>query len=447
MKIQRMRLLYFILKITLNYSLRVFYPRMAFNNSPKQFLGRTIYVSNHAASFMDPLVIAGLRMPIVFFMTRSDIFTPLSKPILWMCQMLPIYRQHDGEDTKAKNEAVFKKTTRVLSFGRNLLIFGEGFTDDTFIRRLKPVKKGAVRMGFLALEEMNWKKNVYLAAIGVNYSNPNQMRSDILISHSDKICLNDYREAYEQHPNKTINELTKKLEKLMQEQITHVKDKANAPFHENIMKLTRKGMNPDNFDRSIPLKKRWRYSQNLANWLNKQNVEDDEKLSSLKENLNSYFTLLKRFRLEERLVHWKKEHPSGSRFKEIAMMVLLFPFALLGLIHFGIPYILIKRFVEKTFRRKVFWGSVKLILGMIIFGLINIPFIFLFYHYIYPSWWLAFAYYTATGLFGLAAYMWALNFKDFKQKGLINKTDLSKFLKKREALIQEIQNVIPREFH
>jgi 1-acyl-sn-glycerol-3-phosphate acyltransferase len=95
---------------------------------------------------MDPLVVASLRLPIVFFMTRSDVFTPISRPLLWASHMLPIYRQHDGEDTKAKNEEVFQKCSRILSFGRNLLIFGEGFTDDTFVRRLKPVKKGAVRI-------------------------------------------------------------------------------------------------------------------------------------------------------------------------------------------------------------------------------------------------------------------------------------------------------------
>ena len=136
-----MRLVYFILFVTLRYTFWIFYPRQKTINSPKQFGGRTIYVSNHAASFMDPLVVASLRLPIVFFMTRSDVFTPISRPLLWASHMLPIYRQHDGEDTKAKNEEVFQKCSRILSFGRNLLIFGEGFTDDTFVRRLKPVKR------------------------------------------------------------------------------------------------------------------------------------------------------------------------------------------------------------------------------------------------------------------------------------------------------------------
>ncbi|MCH2223324.1 MAG: 1-acyl-sn-glycerol-3-phosphate acyltransferase [Crocinitomicaceae bacterium] len=396
---------------------------------------------------MDPLVVAALRRPIVFFMTRSDVFTTISKPFLWACQMLPIYRQHDGEDTKKKNEQVFQKCTNILKYGRNLLIFGEGFTDDTFIRRLKPVKKGAVRIGFITLEAMNWKKNVYIAAVGCNYSNPNQMLSDILISTSEKICLNDYREAYKENPSKTITDLTKLVEKLMQEQITHVMKKENAPMHENIMMLTRKGITPDNFDRSRSLVDRWKYSQKLANWLNDQEVTEDNNLGRFKSSSDNYFKLLKRFKLEERLIHWKLSNRNGSRAKEILTIIALFPLAILGLIHCGIPYFFIKRFVEKSFRRKVFWGSVKLILGKLTIGLLNIPVIFAFYYFVYPNWWVSILYYLLIGIFGLAAYISMLKIRDFKKKGIINKTDLSKFIKKREALIEQMKNVVPTEFH
>lgn len=442
-----MRLVYFILYFTLKYTLRVFYPRMKTVNSPKGYFGRTIYVSNHAASFMDPLVVAALRNPIVFFMTRSDVFTPISRPLLWASHMLPIYRQHDGEDTKKKNEEVFQTCARVLKYGRNLLIFGEGFTDDVFVRRLKPVKKGAVRIGFNTLETINWKKKIYIAAVGCNYSMPNKMRSDLLISTSDKICLNDYKEAYEENPNKIITELTKRIETLMQEQITHVADLKNTDLHEHIMILTRRGMNADNFDRSISLKDRWKYSQNLAHWINKQDLAKNEELSEFKEDAKSYFTLLKRVKLEERLLFWKINHPNGSRMKEVLTMIATTPLGILGVLHLGLPYILVKRFVEKSFKRKVFHGSVKLILGQISMGLLNIPFIFLFHAYVYPSWGLAILYYFLIGIFGLCAYAWMLNFKDFKAKGIIMKMDTSKFEAKRAKLVEKLKQVVPAEFH
>jgi hypothetical protein len=414
-------------------------------NGPKNFFGRTIYVSNHPASFMDPLAVASLRRPILFFMTRSDVFTPLTKPFLWACQMLPIYRQHDGGDTQGKNKQVFKKAAKVLSFGRNLLIFGEGFTDDTFIRSLKPVKKGAAKIGFETLDSINWSKKVYMAAVGLNYSNPNRMRSDLVLATSDRFCLNDYREMYEENPNKAITEVTRRIEKLMQDQITYVEQKDLAPFHENMMAITRKGMNVDSFDKNIPLLKRWRYSQQLAHWLNDQNIKENKELESLKDETEEYFKLLKRMQLEDQYVFWKKSNPSGSRAKEAFMMTILFPFALIGLLHCFAPYIFVKRFAEKSFKRKVFWGSVKLVMGQILMGLINIPYIFVFYYFVYPSWWLAFAYYITIGLTGLAAYMWFINFKRFKTKGVINKTDISKFISKRDDIEQRLKAILPKD--
>lgn len=438
-----MRFFYIVLFITLKYTLRIYYKGMKTINSPKEYLGRTIYVSNHAASFMDPLIVASLRNPIVFFMTRSDVFNKFTRPILWSAHMLPIYRQQDGVDTKDENNKVFDTCSRILSHGRNLLIFGEGFTDDTFIRRLKPVKKGAVRIGFIALEKINWKKKIYIAAVGCNYTDPNLLRSEVLVSTSNKICLNDYKDQYFENPNKTITELTKLIEKLMQEQITHVENKNWASFHENVMKLTRKGMNSLYSNFSIPLKKRHQYSQNLAIWLNQLNENEIEQLTPLKEGMEKYFSLLKRMKLNENYVHELVQHHKISRSKELLSLIVLFPFALLGLIHCGLPYFLVKRFVEKSFKRPVFWGSVKLLLGMVVMGLINIPVIFLFYHLIFPSYWLGFVYYSLIGLFGLSAYTWMKNYIQFKEKGIVSKTDLSGILAKRKDLIDEIQQLIP----
>jgi hypothetical protein len=392
---------------------------------------------------MDPLVVATFRPPIVFFLTRSDVFTTFSKPFLWAAHMLPIYRQQDGVDTKDENLKTFDECAKVLKYGRNLLIFGEGFTDDVFIRRLKPVKKGAVRIGFYSLEKLSWKKKIYIAAVGCNYSDPNEMRSDLLISTSKRICLNDYRAEYEENHNKVINDLTKEIEQLMREQITHVEETNNLNFHENIMKLTRKGMNARHSNTSIPLVKRWHYSQKLANWLNERSEEQLKNLADLKEELDKYFSLLKKLRVNENYVYELSLHHKISRVKEFFMLILLAPTAILGLVHCGIPYFLIKSFVERSFKRPVFWGSVKLLLGMISMGLLNIPVIFLIYHFIYPNFWVAFAYYWMIGLLGLSAYMWWRNFVRFKEKGVVRHADLSKILQKRAELLQKIHEQIP----
>ena len=157
-----MRPFYLLLKISLNISFRLFYKRFIILNKHKELFGSTIYVSNHPNSFMDPILIGAVNRPIVHFMTRSDVFVWWLKPVLWSSHMLPIYRQQDGKDTKGKNTDVFNTVNSSLRKGRNILIFGEGFTDDTPIRGLKPVKKGPIRMGFGALEAINWSKKIYI---------------------------------------------------------------------------------------------------------------------------------------------------------------------------------------------------------------------------------------------------------------------------------------------
>lgn len=419
---------------------------MKFVNMPKKRLGRTIYVSNHAASFMDPISIAGLTRPIVFFMTRSDVFNSITKPILWACQMLPIYRQKDGGDAVQKNEAIFVKCGNILKYGRNLLIFGEGFTDDVFIRRLKKIKKGAVRIGFLALESDNWKKKIHIAAVGCNYSNPNKMRSDLLISFSDKICLNDYKEAYLSNPNKVINELTLIIEKKMQEQVTHNSIKERAPLHERIMILTRKGINALNFNPSISLEKRWRYSQDLANWLN-DSERNQEDIESVNKKTIEYEELLNKESVTESMVFWKLNNLSGSRIKELMILTLLFPFALIGTIQCAIPYLFSKRITEKIMKRPVFWGSVKVIFGMITIAIFNIPSTILFHKYMAINGWMTFVYFMSIGITGLAAYSWMTYRKQFIDKGMINKKDLSNISEKRKETVQSLHQFLPKQFH
>lgn len=436
-----MRLLYFILFVSFQYTIRLFFRKTATVNSPKEWHGRTIYVSNHPASFMDPLVVAALNRPIVFFMTRSDVFSTISKPILWAAHMLPIYRQHDGGDTKDRNLDTFRRSSQILKYGRNILIFGEGFTDDVFIRRLKPIKKGAARLGFDALTAINWKKKIYIAAVGNNYTEPNLMRSDILVSTSDKICLNDYKEMYEENHTLAINEVTKRIEILMKEQITHVENKEWSNFHEQIMMITRKGMNAHSYNPKLSLKSRWQYSKKLANWLNERETLEPA-LEILKEDLKDYFKSIKKSNLQDELVY-QKGAGKLSVGQEILKIITFFPFALLGLFHLGTLYLAIKRFVEKSFKRKVFWGSTKMVVATISMGLLNLPFIWLFHAFVYEDWALAIIYYLSIGLFGLAAYNWVKAIKLFISKRKTQYSNIQDLISKRKELKKRIKELIP----
>ena len=428
-----MRILYLIFYFNFQYTLRLFYKNTVVLNKPERF-GRTVYVSNHAASFMDPLVIAAFNRSVLYFMTRSDVFTSFTRPIFWMAHMLPIYRQRDGVNTKEKNMEVFKKCTETLLKKRNLLIFSEGFTDDVFIRRLKPIKKGAARIAFTALEACNWKEDIYIAAVGCNYSSPNKYGSDLLISNSERIHLNEYKEQYLENPGKVINEITAKVEQLLKNQLTHLNEVERAGLHEQIMTIQRKGMSDAAQNNRESLQNRWEYSRKLASHLNNSetNVKD------LEVETTAYFKKLKEQEISDQ--EFFESQNNQVPIHTYLLHILLLPVVLLGFIHCGILFLLIKRYVENKFRRAVFWGSTKLIMMIFIAGILNLGVFF-----ILPSWigWpLSIAYFLLIPLFGDLFHS-SLTFwkKSMRMKSIRNR-DLGELSTERNNLSLKISNFV-----
>ncbi|MDB2408681.1 1-acyl-sn-glycerol-3-phosphate acyltransferase [Crocinitomicaceae bacterium] len=417
----------------LNYTLRLYFRNIKVHNKPSKF-GKTIYVSNHAASFMDPLVIAAFNRSVVYFLTRSDVFTPFTKPIFWIAHMLPIYRQRDGVNTKEKNNEVFKKCTETLLRNRNLLIFGEGVTDDQFVRRLKPLKKGALRIGFTTLEACDWKENVYIAAIGCNYSNPSRFRSDLLIKNSKPILLNDFKEEYLENPSKVISKLTLKIQKVLQSELTHVDAIEDTSYHERIMMVQRKGM-CDTFSNRPNLKERWSYSSSLATKINEGSIQltDD-----IKDEIDSYFNNLKDMGVSDDLVFDSKSN--SFKTSQFLFQLMTLPIAVLGFIHCSLFYFSIKEFVEKKFRRDVFWGSTKLIMMIFIAGPINL--LVLVFLPAFIGWPLSVLYFLAVPFFGFiflnALVFWKRLYRIQKLKG----QNLTKIFEARTQLKQNLDNFV-----
>lgn len=437
-----MRPLYFFLKFLLKITLWIYYPRFRLVNTSSKRFSRTIFMSNHASSFMDPLTVIGTQRPIVFFMTRADIYNGVMKTIFWLAHMLPIYRQQDGVDTKKKNDEVFRKCNRILKYSRGLLVFSEGFTDDVFIRRLKPLKKGAIRIGFSALEESNWKYKIYLRAVGANYSDPSVLGSDCLISNGDPVCLNNYKEQYEENPHKTVSDLTKMMEQEMRNQITDIRNAEMAPFHENIMRLTRKGMNAIDSDKSISLIDRWKYSRQLAKWFNETKIEENEQLLNLKERIESYFDNLEKNEIEETPLY-KVISNQRKKGLDLLYLVVLAPFMVLGHIFTYLPYKFIKDFVEKSVKRKVFWSSIKMLVGSAGVGVYN----FILLLIIAKAAGISFLLLLILGIFIVPVlFVLARNWKEtlslHRKMESISRMDVSSYVDERELLLSEIKKQI-----
>jgi hypothetical protein len=390
---------------------------------------------------MDPMLPASIAKPIVHFMTRADIYKGFLKHLFHNGHMLPVFRQQDGVDQNQKNEEVFKLVAKEVARGKNILVFAEGFTDDVFVRSLKPIKKGILRMAFQSLESMDWKEDVYIQSLGINYTHPKFFRSEVLISYGRKFRVNDYKAAYLENPKKVMQELISDIDADIKAEITYLENKLLYDFHENVMRLTRRGMNHENTDFSIPLEKRWRYSQNLAQWLNAQDLDN---LLPLDEEMQEYFSSMSATPIRENDVYEFSETGKLSNVKSAFFNVLMAPIALLGLLFGWISWFIIKPKIEKTFKRDVFWSSAKLFASFVVNMLYFAVLIAVFYLAFYPSFlvWTLFIV-LASGPSFIVFHNWISNYKNIKRRKKIAVSDLQDFAKKRSALIAKIEVLLP----
>lgn len=435
-----MRPLYFIFWFGLGFSFRLFFRRIKEVRPSKSRFGRTIFVSNHPSSFLDPLVVSRLRKPIVYFMTRSDVFNRFTRPLFWLAHMLPIYRQQDGGNSQEKNKKVFKKATETLARNRNLLIFGEGITDDIFERRLKPIKKGAIRIGFTALEDLDWKVEIRVQGLGINYSNPGVLRSDVLLAAADPILLNDYKEAYLENPSKVISELNRELEQRMQAQITHVKADEHVVLHEQIMMLNRKGMHVDCYDPKLSLEARWLYAQQLANYLNALPESQNESIASIKNQINAYLDSLRKLGLREAELYWFALQKNWRLLTFLKLLVQL-PLFLVGLVHIAVPTILVKRFVENKLKRPVFWSSTKMAMLLVLLPLWNFLLFNIAAKFISLDNWCWIALFFALNIVALGYYLFLKNTTLFIKSLRYNAQSLRSVVAQRDTVLKQLETL------
>lgn len=435
-----MRPLYFLLRILLPYVMWIFYKESKTLNSQKKFNAQTIFVCNHPSAFIDPLVAGNFQLPVLYFVTRGDIFKKWLHPVTWASHMVPIFRKaEDGADSHEKNKDSFRYLRKVLKRKKSLILFGEGYTDDVFIRSLKVIKKGPARIGFDTMVESNWTEDIKVQPMGLNYTHPKHFRSSVLVSCGELIYLKDYQQVYEENPSLAITQLTRRIQTSMQEQITYVDRKELAPFVENILILTRKGMNHFHHDSTIKLEKRYRYSQKVANRINENYADEDERWAGLKTEVDTYFEELNQKNINENWVHKFGRDGRVKTIETFLIFLLLLPFTLVGLVHQLIPYLIIKRFVENTFKRDVFWSGVKLMVGAVISTLYNIAFIFLFHAFIYPSYWLGVAYFLIVPVItGIIAYKQINNLKDTLHYRKAKEEDLRQLANKRCELLHKL---------
>ncbi|MEL6925030.1 MAG: 1-acyl-sn-glycerol-3-phosphate acyltransferase, partial [Bacteroidota bacterium] len=149
---------------------------------------------------------------------------------------IPIFRARDGFQNLKNNQATFERVYKLLGEGNNILILAEGVCKHE--KRMRPIQKGTARMAFGTFEKYG-TRNIGIIPVGVNFTDPNRFRSEVMVDVGPVIDLEDFMADYDQNPRRGVTQLTKEISKRMKKRIVHIDDPADDAFVERLLTLNR----------------------------------------------------------------------------------------------------------------------------------------------------------------------------------------------------------------
>lgn len=183
--------------------------------------GPVMLACNHPNSFLDAIVVALILKRRIHFLVRSDVFRkPAARFILSRLNMIPIYRLQEGTENLDKNQETFSRCYDLLRRGEVILIFSEG--NCVVEKRLRALKKGTARIYFGAGE---FVPNLLVVPVGINYTQPYQFRSELMVSFGKAIETDDLKPVWHTEPAKAVRVFNERLSNAMREELLIIPNK------------------------------------------------------------------------------------------------------------------------------------------------------------------------------------------------------------------------------
>lgn len=363
-------MLYAILKPLVNIFYRIYY-KVEMKGHEKMPIGKPIILAcNHTNAFIDPAAIAMNLSQKIRFFARGDVFkNRFAKWALNDMNASPVYRMKEGYGELKKNDKTFEECRTLLSENKTLLLFPEGICIQE--KRLQPLKKGLARIIFQTEEQFDFKKNVLVVPVGLNYSDAKKFRSRLFINFGEPISVLKYEELYKQDKVKTINDFTKQLEREMMKLIINIKNKGNDELVEDIYEIyshqwmKEKKYNPKNIE------KQYYMSKEIAEMVNYQDAINSDQIESLKKKIIPYRKQLQKHSLRDHLLRPENINKMNIGNFLLDFFVIWFgmPIYFIGLAMNYPPYYISKIFTAKKVKMVEFYSSIFANMSMILWVL------------------------------------------------------------------------------
>lgn len=358
----------------------------------------TILAPNHQNALMDAMAVIGTLDRQLVFLARADIFKKkFIASILYFLKILPVYRLRDGFEAVKQNDDTFRDTLRVMENRNGVVILPEG--NHATYRKLRQLKKGICRIAFQTAEASDFKKEIKIVPVGLEYSHYWRFRQVLTVVYGHPILVSEHFEAYRENPNRAIAELRDRLSAEMKKVMVNIDDEENYEALNELRSIIN-----EKYSDNIRYPKLFR-DKRLMNKLDELRVSDPDAYREIcgetvdvKNQATELNVLYRHLR--------KKKHPFGWLLLSSLLLLASLPVFLLGaalnILTFQVSYLQAIKSKDPAFISTARYGF---FLGLsFIFGPLYLILTLIFI----KPWWMAILAFMMVPVLGILAWNWFL---------------------------------------
>lgn len=357
-------MIYSLLKFLCRITIRAYFRRYQVDgqeNIPRK--GPSIFVANHPSAFMDPIIVATVVKPQMYFIAAGEYMGKGFKA--WFLQkafhMIPVYRPSTLPGETHKNADMFKSCYKHLGKGRSLLIFPEGVSITE--RKLKPLKTGVSRIAMGAELANQLELGLQIVPIGLNYSDPHRFRSDVYVRIGEPISAVDFIQN-SQIDTEEVRQLTAAVELEMRKTILHLDSEEEETLLLKVEKVYSSELRKEFAIEFDEQDREFEMQQELIQAIEYFNTREESKVTDLSREIDDYFDQLRSLGLAHRSL---KTQTTAYRIGLKLGFLFGAPFFLLGFLLNALPYFIVQSINKRLKIDETFQGSLILATGLIVY--------------------------------------------------------------------------------
>lgn len=362
-------MLYRLLKFTIGIGIRLYYREIKIKN--KKFLRSNgkpmIVIANHPNTLMDAWVIGMVCNQPIYYMAKATLFDSSFKlRLLRSLNMIPINRQGEGIIKGVDNEDSLSECYKVLAEGKTLVIFPEGTSYKE--RILRKLKTGTARIALETEFRNDWKLDLQIVAVGLNYSQQERFRSTILIDIDKPRNVLDFKDEYERDKRSAAQRLTSNLRKRLENVLVTVESQDEESLVEQIYKV----LNTKYASKEKGIKREVKAMKDITQRLDEIKILQPWLIEEVKIKIKSINWKLEKMHIRTDFLD--RRFKSTAFFRQMMMSILFIvvalPAALFGLIHNLFQYLLADWLIPKLSTDIEYYAPLAILIGIVLYPLV-----------------------------------------------------------------------------